>query len=538
MNSRTSGSLVVAAIALLACGGQAPAAQHAEPVHPQPPPAPMPEVSQLRAFTGPDGILIEAVDFGDGTALLSVHGADSDITGKILRYERKQDGGDLRYQTQWTGRSWNVLVRRSDRYRPEPSWTAYLPRLGEVHLAYDEEKSQTIDAPALYAAHLEQDRRGDLAPLQRFDRAAEEARHNEAFGEDRARTEKDCGATFAAEIVWPTVGDGALLDKSVSGFCDSVLSGLRSACGYPAGKAFVAKHIQRVRCRLDRPEPEQAGALSLSDGVLDWAIHFELTNLDQAAFAALKALTPAGAPRSLGSDIERDRTVVCADAEKAHVVIVGPNEASHGGMAYGDGQTFYRVPQAKWLSAGWFFDPRQFNEKHNDNFRGYDLRYYSYLEADPEQPEGPCQLRCGTRDTSLTRITGSDKHAMLDRAEYKPSPHDREPYALARDRRGHYYYVDRGASEDTSKDFRLYRGPRGRLKKLAMRDVVSDSEGEIFASDDGKLRLIVGKEDAEWITKKRAQKLQRLPLSDNYGLIYNELGVYLGAQLFVPCDDF
>jgi len=66
--------------------------------------------------------------------------------------------------------------------------------------------------------------------------------------------------------------------------------------------------------------------------------------------------------------------------------------------------------------------------------------------------------------------------------------------------------------------------------------VVSDSEGEIFASTSGKLRLVVGKQSAQWIAGGTANLLL-LPLNENYGLIYNELGVYLKEKLGVPCDD-
>ena len=150
-------------------------------------------------------------------------------------------------------------------------------------------------------------------------------------------------------------------------------------------------------------------------------------------------------------------------------------------------------------------------------------------------PEG-CTLVCGTREVSLARVEGAEKAAALV-IPREPSPFDRVPHALARDRSGTYFYVDRGNTEATAKDFRLYRGRRGAVKQLDMQDVVSDSEGEVFESRTGALRLIVDRDEALWIRGKARDVLKALPLGENLGLIFNELGVYLGRELGTPCDD-
>lgn len=516
-----------------ACGGQVPAPESSAAAVQPAQPAPLPPVRTTRALSGPDGLAIAVVEFEAGHALIDVQGSDSPLSGKVLRYEPSASGDRLRYQTQWTGRSWNVLVRTTQRYGGQTAWNAYLPEVGEVKLTYDEEGSSAVDAAAIHARHLEQQARGELEPLQRFDRAAEERKEREALAKEVGRTGEACGRSLSADVAWTTVSDAQLLDKSVSGYCDSVLYALRNACGHASGKRFVQDHVKAVRCSFDGE-----GRMQLKDGTLGWAIGFELMNLDRTAFAALKQLTPPGSTRSLGVAIERDRSYVCADKERSRVVIVGPREAPHGGMAYGDGKEFFRVAQPKMLSSGWFLEPRFRNDQHNKSFRGYDLRFYSYVESDPDKADALCKLKCGTREIELQRLPAAEKHKVLDAAQYRPSPHARRPYALARDQRGRYYYVDTGSTPETAKDFRLYRGKRGRVRPLAMRDVVSDSEGEIFASDNGRLRLIVGQEDAQWITKGRSTKLKRLPLQENYGLIYNELGVYLAQRLGVPCDDF
>ena len=121
----------------------------------------------------------------------------------------------------------------------------------------------------------------------------------------------------------------------------------------------------------------------------------------------------------------------------------------------------------------------------------------------------------------------------------RPAPFDREPYALARDRQGVYYLVDRGNTEATRRDFRVYQGRRGRMQQLQMRDVASDSAGEVFSTSSGDLRLIVDNEEgAQWVRGERSQELRRVPINENWNIVMNELGVYNMTRLELPCDDY
>ena len=85
----------------------------------------------------------------------------------------------------------------------------------------------------------------------------------------------------------------------------------------------------------------------------------------------------------------------------------------------------------------------------------------------------------------------------------------------------------------------MHVGPKGALKLQEMKDIVSDSEGEIFSTKKGDLRLVVDKAVSPlWIegTKKKVE-LRVVPITENLPMIYNELGVYSGARLGTPCDD-
>ena len=70
-----------------------------------------------------------------------------------------------------------------------------------------------------------------------------------------------------------------------------------------------------------------------------------------------------------------------------------------------------------------------------------------------------------------------------------------------------------------------------------MTNVVSDSEGDIFSTKTGSLRLILNKNESTWIEGKKQRKLVLVPVEDNARMIYTELGVYTGERLGTPCDD-
>ena len=78
------------------------------------------------------------------------------------------------------------------------------------------------------------------------------------------------------------------------------------------------------------------------------------------------------------------------------------------------------------------------------------------------------------------------------------------------------------------------------MHRLKMRNVVSDSAGEIFSSHKGTLRLILSRDEAlrrgTWIHKKERLPLVGLPILRNKDLIFEDLGVYTSQPLHMPCD--
>lgn len=149
--------------------------------------------------------------------------------------------------------------------------------------------------------------------------------------------------------------------------------------------------------------------------------------------------------------------------------------------------------------------------------------------------------QCFDRKTAFKAAEDATAKAMAEAARAGKVPFvapiwERRAYGLVRDDTGSYHYVDRGVGEK-SKNFRIFSGRRGQMKLLALTNIVSDSEGDIFATKNGSLRLVLSRKESIWVQGKKEKKLTVLPVEDNYQLIYGELGVYLGQRLGTPCDD-
>ena len=109
---------------------------------------------------------------------------------------------------------------------------------------------------------------------------------------------------------------------------------------------------------------------------------------------------------------------------------------------------------------------------------------------------------------------------------------------MARDSRGVYYYVDQRIKEAGGEDYRVYVGRKGVAKLSALKDIVNDSEGTIFETEKGDLRLIVSRrQKASWNQGNSSKKLTLLDPNKNLDLIYNKLGAYDGEPLGSICHE-
>jgi hypothetical protein len=147
-------------------------------------------------------------------------------------------------------------------------------------------------------------------------------------------------------------------------------------------------------------------------------------------------------------------------------------------------------------------------------------------------------VQCTQQDPKpLKPLTVDEAKALFARATFLPAPWQRQAQFLARDDDGMYFFVDRFREEYGGKGFRVFSGEKGAMKELAMKNVVSDSAGEIYATKSGDLKIVTegtsGK--AYWKKGQAKSELIVLDLYANRYLIYRELGIY--GQLGVVCDD-
>jgi hypothetical protein len=147
------------------------------------------------------------------------------------------------------------------------------------------------------------------------------------------------------------------------------------------------------------------------------------------------------------------------------------------------------------------------------------------------------QIQCSERKAKLTRLPDAEAKALIAGGKFYKSRWNHFAYSLARDNTGKYYYVDNVREPEHAKNFRLWAGMKGAMKLQKMTNVVSDSEGDIFSTKTGSLRLILDKHETTWVQNEKKVKLVFLDPADNHIMIYTDLGVYTGEPLGTPCDD-
>jgi hypothetical protein len=194
---------------------------------------------------------------------------------------------------------------------------------------------------------------------------------------------------------------------------------------------------------------------------------------------------------------------------------------------WGDGKDFWNQRQIGYGAEGdikfdlSFWEPRV-KERWKASFALQDKKY---------------SVTCDDRKTELTLMSAADTQKLIEGAKFHKPRWKHRAYALSRDTKGNYYYVDQQREPEDSKIFRVFSGVRGNMKELKMKNIVSDSEGDIFYTKQGELRLVLDKSEQSWAKGKKSTKLTVLVVEDNVPLIYNDLGVYTGQSLGTPCDD-
>ena len=222
----------------------------------------------------------------------------------------------------------------------------------------------------------------------------------------------------------------------------------------------------------------------------------------------------------------KDKLQVVTDG-KGHYIVINPAELSDEFFFYGDGKTMWGQ---RTYGAG------RNGESFSRNF--WDPRAQSgYQAAFDYNQEKKYVVQCIERKTEMKPVTADEKKQILDGAKFFGPRWTHKAYALARDNTGKYFYVDKLRDPPDSKAFRVWSGLKGAMKPQKLTNIVSDSEGDIFATKTGSLRVVLDKHESLWSQGKKQQKLVVLPVEDNAAMIYTDLGVYTGLPLGTPCDD-
>jgi hypothetical protein len=221
-----------------------------------------------------------------------------------------------------------------------------------------------------------------------------------------------------------------------------------------------------------------------------------------------------------------DKLVVLEDGKKHYLALVPFGDTSET-LFYGDGKKFFR----QLVTGG--------SRMGNDSWERiiWEPRVDARWKGAVGLKQGKYYVQCGERNTEFKPLAAADQAQMLKTVTFHKALWTHQAYSLARDNKGTYFYVDNLREPENNKNFRLFSGPRGNLKPLKMTNIVSDSQGDIFTTKKGELRLVLDRNQTSWYAGKAETKLNFLPLDQNLMMIYNELGVYTGERLGTPCDD-
>jgi hypothetical protein len=225
------------------------------------------------------------------------------------------------------------------------------------------------------------------------------------------------------------------------------------------------------------------------------------------------------------SEVKKDLQVLTDG--KQHYIAVVPFGGSFDHLYYGDGKRFY----LQRINGGGA------NGKESWDRIFWEPRVRAMWQGGVAFAKDKYTVQCGDRATELQPLAAEEQTKLLDAASFFGPLWIHQAYSLSRDNKGNYYYVDRLREPENNRNFRLYAGTRGNLKLLKMTNVVSDSQGDIFTTKKGELRLVLDRKKPSWFSGKTETELIGLPLDDNRALIYTDLGVYAGQRLGTPCDD-
>ncbi|MDQ3334080.1 MAG: hypothetical protein M4D80_02885 [Myxococcota bacterium] len=154
--------------------------------------------------------------------------------------------------------------------------------------------------------------------------------------------------------------------------------------------------------------------------------------------------------------------------------------------------------------------------------------------------DGAASLICRMQSSKYVRrplklLSEADATKLLKSARFEPVFWERRVFFFGRGDASKYYLVDMLRDEYGGAGFRLFVGPKGQMKQIAISDVADDTGGASVTTKLGELRVEPKNNGAVWKQGKKMVAVTRLDPQPNAFLIYRELGVY--GQLGAVCED-
>lgn len=502
---------------LLGCGSPS---QVQGPASPSPKPAP--EVSESGDwFVSPDqdstrfrnaegvrAFLVPVRSKADPTLrdryLLRITGSSSSSDGLVVLVTRAEKIRDVVYSARLRGNSVPLIryKKSSTVGGAQPNWQLYgydaNTQLGAV---------QPVDAPvdANEIVRLRQkQQQEEISAIETLDRASIIAANDTQHQMEVAGATELCGK-FESSIDWSTTAEAMKGGLSIAGQCSDLIRSMKDFCRLHPGRLQRETKPVRLSCTFDdapRKERERPMKVDASGTLIFIAGSGDNRWRKRMHF--------------LRMHFGEDDQILRGDSA---LFVVRHRE--NGAEVYlSEGKVFTRVTQVSGVMRDSYPLPGRVNNE--------------YLV----RTKAGWVLDCEEKETPLQNVEGKERAAILEKAQFETEPRwKRAPYFLARDSRGTYYYVDRYRKKFGGGRYQVFVGRKGQLKLSKLKRLVEDSEGTLFSTSKGDLRLVVsaGTRTAVWIKGKKSTPLTSVNVIENRALIFDELGVYYGEKLGFPC---
>ncbi len=370
--------------------------------------------------------------------------------------------------------------------------------------------------------------------------------------------------------------------KTATALSDSVAAALRRVPGIsvitPADLATLLSHEQHrqlLGCTSDACMAEVGGALGVDEIVTgsvgrlgqSWLIHLRRLDVRKAravqeadrrlrggtvddvldvlpAMAAELFGSAAEMPEAAGYPPRAPATKAAPGGADVPANVAPDVRARLRLFTDGHGRYLALDPQGDALDPFYAGDARQLyaqrvygggSEGQDFDRVFWDPRVGERWQAELDRKNGRLSLQCGTRTIAFHPAAPARARAVLARAHLFLPRWQREAFAIARDDRGTYFFVDRRRESSVRPEYRLFVGQKGKLSPVALSDAIVDRGGELFITADGRLRIRPAARKADWIAGDTVTPLVYLDIGDEARFAYTELGVY-HEPLGTACD--